>query len=339
MIDLRSDTVTQPTAAMREAMFAAPVGDDVFSEDPTVNELERRSAELFGMEAALFMPSGTMCNQVAIKLHTQPLDEVITHRLSHIQLYEGAGFAFHSGVMLKLMDGPDGKIRAKEIAPGINPDLDWVANTRMVMVENTMNKAGGTCYSLAELQAISETCRQHNLRLHLDGARIFNALVATEVKPQEVGPLFDSLSFCLSKGLGCPVGSVLVGKKAFIKQARKLRKVMGGGMRQVGFLAAAGIYALENHIERLKDDHQRANELAKTLTTLPFIEEVLPAPTNIVLLRVAADWGGSERLAKELAQHGIRTFVQPERWMRLVTHLDFGEEGLEEVVRVLKLLG
>ena len=334
MIDLRSDTVTRPTPAMLQAMMDAKVGDDVFYEDETVRLLEQQAAAMFGMEAALFCPSGTMCNQIALKLHTQPLDEVIAHDYSHIQQYESAGFAFFSGIKLCLMQGNNGKVMAADIAPNIKPDFDWLPTTRLVWIENTCNKAGGSCYSLAELQAIRQQCTQHHLGLHLDGARIFNALIATGITPLQIGGLFDSLNFCLSKGLGCPVGSLIVGKANFIKRARRLRKVMGGGMRQVGFLAAAGIYALQHHIDRLADDHRRAKVLADAFATKPYISHVLPCETNIVMLHINPEYG-SERLVKELAEHQIKTISLANNQIRLVTHLDFTDDMLDKVLTVI----
>ena len=335
MIDLRSDTVTRPSEGMLQAMLAAKVGDDVFYEDETVRLLEEQAAAMFGKEVALFCPSGTMCNQIALKLHTQPLDEVIAHDYSHIQQYESAGFAFFSGIKLCLTTGDSGKVRADEIAPNIKPNFDWLPTTRLVWIENTCNKAGGSCYTLAELQAIRQKCTQHNLGLHLDGARIFNAIAATGITPLEIGSLFDSLNFCLSKGLGCPVGSLIVGNTHFIKQARRLRKVMGGGMRQVGFLAAAGIYALQNNLDRLTNDHKRAKILADAFAAQPYITHVLPCETNIVMLHVSPNYG-ADRLVQQLAQHDIKTISLANNQIRLVTHLDFTDNMLEKVLKVIK---
>lgn len=256
IIDLRSDTVTQPSAAMLEAMFKAPVGDDVFSEDPTVNRLESISADMFGMEAAIFCPSGTMTNQIAIKCHTQPGEEVICDKLSHVYQYEGGGIAFNSGCQVKLIDGNYGRITAAQVAEGINPEADYKSKTSLVSLENTTNRGGGACYNFTDIESIKEVCLHNNLKLHLDGARLWNALVAKNETPKQYGQVFDSISVCLSKGMGTPVGSLLIGKKEFIKKARRIRKVFGGGMRQAGYLAAAGIYALENNIARMVEDHQ-----------------------------------------------------------------------------------
>ena len=265
MIDLRSDTVTRPTPEMLQAMFSASVGDDVLKDDPTVNALEEKIATLFGMEAAIFCPSGTMSNQIAIKVHTRPGDEVICHKLSHVYYYEGGGIAFNSGSSVCLLEGDHGRITAEDVEAHINPDDIHRPQTRLISVENTMNKGGGAIYDFNELKKIGDVCKRHGLGYHLDGARLFNALVETKESPKQYGELFDSISICLSKGLGAPVGSLLLGSKAFIKQASRMRKVMGGGMRQSGFLAAAGIYALDNNIERLKEDHLRARLIGEEL--------------------------------------------------------------------------
>ena len=260
MIDLRSDTVTKPCAGMLTAMMNAKVGDDVFGEDPTVNELEAMAATMFGMEAGLFCPSGTMTNQIAIKVHTQPGDEVICDKLAHIYQYEGGGIAFNSGCSVKLLDGDKGRITSDQVIEGINANQDYKAATSLVALENTTNRGGGSCYDFKEIIAIREVCSANNLGLHLDGARIFNALVEKKETPKQYGEIFDSISICLSKGLGTPVGSILLGTDKFIKRARRVRKAFGGGMRQAGFLAAAGIYALENNIDRLKEDHLHARK-------------------------------------------------------------------------------
>ncbi|MFQ5447982.1 MAG: threonine aldolase family protein, partial [Saprospiraceae bacterium] len=265
MINLISDTVTKPTPAMLQAMMAAEVGDDVFGEDPTVNALQDKVAAMFGKKAALFCPSGTMTNQIAIKCHSQPLDEVICDHYSHVYQYETGGYAFNSGAAINLIAGTNGKITAAQVEAAIKPVHDWLPLSRLVVLENTANKGGGSIYTIAEMRTISELCRERGLRLHLDGARIFNALVETGERPADVGALFDSVSICLSKGLGAPVGSLLTGDEDFIKTARRFRKVMGGGMRQAGYLAAAGIYALGHHVQRLKDDNDHARILGETL--------------------------------------------------------------------------
>ena len=331
LIDLRSDTVTKPSAAMKQAMFNAELGDDVFGEDPTVKLLEEKVAAMFGMEAALFCPSGTMTNQIAIKAHTQPLDEIICDKICHIYNYETGGWAFHSGVSIRLTDGDNGRMTAKHIEELILPDHDWLPNTRMVAIENTVNKGGGSVYSIEEMKALSDFCRAKGLIYHLDGARIFNALAALNQKPEALHGLFDSISVCISKGLGAPAGSVLIGKKDFIKRSRKLRKVMGGGMRQSGILAAACIYALDNNVARLKDDHTKASQLAEILQELTWVKKVLPVQTNIVIFEVADAAGVGAQLAKE----DIRVQPFSPTLLRMVTHLDFTEPMLARVKQVL----
>ncbi len=327
-IDLRSDTLTQPTAGMKEAMFAAPVGDDVFGEDPTVNALETKIAAQFGMEAALFCPSGTMTNQIAIRLHTGPQKEVICHQYSHIYLYEGGGIMANSMASVKLLTGDLGKITASQVAESINPDDVHAPETTLVSLENTMNKGGGSIYTLDEVRPIQALCQEKGLKLHLDGARLFNALVETEESPTDWGAQFDTISICLSKGLGCPIGSVLLGTKADIKRAKKVRKVFGGGMRQAGFLAAAGIYALEHQVERLKEDHHRARVLGQFLIQAPHVAEVLPVATNIVIARLEGI--SPEAYLQQLAAQGIKGVKFGKDLVRFVTHLDFGDDHLEE---------
>lgn len=258
VIDLRSDTVTKPTPAMREAMMQAEVGDDVLEHDPTVRALEEKAAALFGMEAALFCPSGTMTNQIALRIHTQPQDQVICDRLSHIYWYEGGGPAYNSLVSLRMLDGDRGRITAAQVAENINPDDPHMPVSRLVSLENTANRAGGSCYGLDQIRVIRKVCDTHGLGLHLDGARLFNALTETGDTPKGYGGVFDSISICLSKGLGAPVGSLLITNQELHKKALRVRKVLGGAMRQSGFLAAAGLYALDHHVERLQDDHRRA---------------------------------------------------------------------------------
>ena len=330
-IDLRSDTLTQPTAGMKEAMFAAPVGDDVFGEDPTVNALETKIAALFGMEAALFCPSGTMTNQIAIRLHTGPQKEVICHQYSHIYLYEGGGIMANSMASVKLLTGDLGKITASQVAESINPDDVHAPETTLVSLENTMNKGGGSIYTLDEIKPIHALCKEKGLKLHLDGARLFNALVETGESPADWGAQFDTISICLSKGLGCPIGSVLLGTKVDIKRAKKVRKVFGGGMRQAGFLAAAGIYALDHQVERLKEDHHRARVLGQFLVQAPHVAEVLPVATNIVIARLEGI--SPETYLQELNQKGIKGVKFGKDLVRFVTHLDFGDDHLEEFGR------
>jgi len=328
VIDLRSDTVTRPTAGMKEAMFAAPVGDDVFGEDPTVNALEDKLAGLFGMEAGLFCPSGTMTNQIAIRLHTRIQTEVICHQYSHIYLYEGGGIMANSLASVKLLPGDLGKITSTQIAESINPDDVHAPETTLVSLENTMNKGGGSIYTLDEIKPIHALCKEKGLKLHLDGARLFNALVETGESPADWGAHFDTISICLSKGLGCPIGSVLLGTKSDIKRARKVRKVFGGGMRQAGILAAAGIYALDHQIDRLKEDHARARALGEILRKQSFVIETLPVSTNIVIARLEGIT--PEELLKKLAEKNIKAVKFGKELVRFVTHLDFGDAELEE---------
>lgn len=330
IIDLRSDTVTRPTLAMKAAMFEAPVGDDVFDEDPTVKALEAKVAEIFGMEAALYCPSGTMTNQIALRVNTQPQDEIICDRRSHIYLYEGGGPAYNSGVSLKLVDGDRGRITAAQVAECINPDDIHFPRTRLISIENTMNKGGGACYSLEELSAIRKLADQHGLRMHLDGARIFNAIMATGDAPHEYGQLFNTISVCFSKGLGTPVGSAILGSREDIKLAKRVRKVFGGGMRQAGYLAAACIYALDNHVHRLTEDHERATMLGHMLEAQSFVESVMPVETNIVIARLREGLTPAAALQK-LKDHGILAVPFGSRDVRFVTHLDFTDEMMGQL--------
>ena len=332
IVDLRSDTVTKPSQAMMQAMMQAEVGDDVFAEDPTVKKLEAMVADMFGMEAGLFCPSGTMTNQIAVKAHTQPLDEIICDKICHIYNYETGGWAFHSGVSIRLTNGDNGRMTVPQIEELIQPDFDWLPNTSMVAIENTVNKGGGSVYTINEMKTISEFCRSKKLIYHLDGARIFNALIALNKTPGDLSGVFDSISICISKGLGAPVGSVLVGNKPFIKKSRKLRKVMGGGMRQSGILAAACIYALENNVTRLADDHKRAIVLAETLKGLNWVKSVLPVVTNIVIFEVAS----SAMVAEQLSTKGVKVQPFSTTLVRMVTHLDFTEKMLEFTLSALK---
>ncbi|MBI5914578.1 MAG: aminotransferase class I/II-fold pyridoxal phosphate-dependent enzyme [Bacteroidetes bacterium] len=333
-INLVSDTVTKPTPAMLLAMMSAKVGDDVFGEDPTVNALQDKAAVLFGKEAALFCPSGTMTNQIAIKVHTQPLDEVICDHYSHIYQYEVGGYAYNSGVAINLIAGANGKITAGQVASAIKPVHDWLPLSRLVVLENTANKGGGSIYTLDEVRPIRQLCRERGLALHLDGARLFNALVETGESTLDWGAEFDSISICLSKGLGAPVGSLLLGNQDFIKQARRVRKVMGGGMRQAGYLAAAGIFALENQVERLRDDHRRAKVLGETLQRLPWVADVRPVQSNIVIFDLVPPLTAGAFL-KKLSENGVAGTSFGPATVRFTTHLDFTEEMLGRVVEVL----
>lgn len=334
MIDLRSDTITKPTKGMLSAMFAATVGDDVFGEDPTVNELESRLAAMFDMEAGLFCPSGTMANQIAIKAHTQPLDEIICDNLSHIYNYETGGWAFHSGVSIRLTRTSYGVLSKEDVEPLLLPDFDWYPNTKMVCIENTVNKGGGSIYPLATIQELSQFCRERNLVFHLDGARIFNALVATNSSPAQLHGLFDSISVCLSKGLGAPVGSVLLGKRDFIKRSRKIRKVMGGGMRQSGYLAAACLYAIDNHIDRLAEDHRHAQQLGAALAELNWVKHVYPVQTNIVIFEVE----NAAAVTNALKEVGILASPFSATHVRLVTHLDAHEKMIAEAITKIRAI-
>jgi threonine aldolase len=331
-VDLRSDTVTKPTPGMLEAMWSAKVGDDVFGEDETVNALEEKAAKMFGMEAGIFCPSGTMTNQIAIKCFTQPLDELIADQTAHVYRYEGGGIAFNSGVSTRLLDGDRGRITAEMIAPEINAENIHYPHTSLVVLENTVNKGGGSCYTLDDIKPIAELCRDKKLKLHLDGARIFNALINTGDKAADYGKYFDGISVCLSKGLGAPVGSVLLADKETIKYARRVRKVFGGGMRQAGFLAAAGIYALDHHIERLKIDHTHAQLLAEKLGKCSWVSNVLPADTNIVLFDTVAP---AAQILEKLLEKGIKANNTDTHRIRFVTHLDIHPEQVEYVIKVL----
>lgn len=335
-IDLRSDTVTKPTKAMQEAMWAAPVGDDVFGEDPTVNKLEEAAAKMFGMEAGLFCPSGTMTNQIAIKMHTQPGDEVICDELSHVYQYEGGGIALNSGASVRLLQGNRGRVTAAQVAEGINNKEDiHKAISSLVVLENTSNRGGGSCYNLADIEAIKEVCTTNRLILHLDGARLFNALVEKQQAAKDYGRLFDSISICLSKGLGAPVGSVLLGTKEKIKKARRIRKAFGGGMRQAGVIAAAGLFALENHIERLAIDHQHAKLIEAALLSNPNVETVLPVETNIVIFKVK-DHINAEQLVLQLKEKGILCFTMGKQQIRFVLHLDISEVMVQRTIELLQ---
>jgi threonine aldolase len=322
---------------MKEAMFAAPVGDDVFGEDPCINELERLSARMFGMEAALFCPSGTMTNQIAIKCHTQPGDEVICDASAHVYQYEGGGIALNSAASVKLLPGERGRITAAQVRDAINPDDVHRANTSLVCLENTSNRGGGSCYSLEEIKNIRVVCAEHHLALHLDGARLFNALVANGESAETYGDTFDSISICLSKSLGCPVGSVLLGNAPFIKKARRIRKAFGGGMRQAGYLAAAGIYALQHHVDRLKEDHEHARQIEAALQGKAFVAGVLPVETNIIIFSVQEPYTATALVAKLKEQHILAYAIAPMQ-VRLVLHLDITPEMVERTIAVLKHL-
>lgn len=335
IINLMSDTVTKPTPAMLEAMFQAEVGDDVFGQDPTVNLLESMVANMFNMEAAVFCPSGTMTNQIAIQMHTQRLDEVICDHYSHVYQYETGGYASNAGVSINLIEGTNGKITPEQVHAAVKPDFDWLPNSKLLVVENTCNKGGGSIYRLHELQAIKKACEQHQLKYHVDGARLFNALVETGEDTQSYGSIFDSISICLSKGLGAPVGSLLLGNAKDIKLARRIRKSMGGGMRQVGYMAAAGIYALNNHVDRLKIDNRHAKILGEVLEKLNYVSGVKPVESNILIFDIDEKIEVSDFLA-HLDEHGIKAVQFGPKSIRFVLHLDVQVVLIDRVIEVLK---
>ena len=339
-INLISDTVTKPSAGMLEAMMAAKVGDDVFKNDPTVNELEAKVAEYFGKEAALFFPSGTMTNQTAIKIHTQPGDQLICDKYAHVYNYEGGGVSFNSGVSCKLVDGDRGMMTAEQVEASINPpDFYHSPLTSLVCIENTTNKGGGACWDFEELKKIRKVCDEHNLKYHLDGARLWNALVKKGEDPKAYGKLFDTISICLSKGMGCPVGSVLVGSKEDIDKALRIRKIFGGGMRQSGYLAAAGIYALENNVERLAEDHKKAQEIGEVLQSLDFIQKVEPIETNIIIFEINEAKMSSETFLEQLTKNQVSIIGMGQGKLRIVTHLDYTDAMHKHFLKVLKSIG
>ncbi len=331
-IDLRSDTVTKPSKAMLEAMFSSEVGDDVFEEDPTVNELEKRCALLFGKEAGLFVPSGTMANQIAIRMHTKLQDEVICDKLSHIYYYEGGGTFSNSGVSMRLIDGNRGRVNSRLIQENINDKSQiYLPVSTLVCLENTCNKGGGSYYDIDSVKNISAVCKENSLALYMDGARIFNALTETGEKPAMYGELCDSISFCFSKGLGAPVGSILLTSSKNITAARRIRKAFGGGMRQAGYLAAACLYALENNIERLKEDHLRAREIGKVLSSKNWVKNIIPVDTNIIIFSLQSDTSVN-KILDELFRRNIRAVPFGKNEIRMVTHLDFDDDMLEQTI-------
>lgn len=334
MIDLRSDTVTRPTPQMLEAMMCASVGDDVFEDDPTVNELQEFASSMFGMEAALFCPSGTMTNQIAIKVHTQPMDEVICDEGAHIYRYEAGGIAFNSGVSAKLLLGDRGRLSSDIIADQIFPENIHAPKTTLVSLENTTNRGGGACYDFLEIEKIAALCKQKELKLHLDGARLFNALIAKNETPTAYGKVFDSISICLSKSLGAPVGSLLLGNKKFIHEAKRIRKVFGGGMRQAGYIAAAGLYALQHHVERLIEDHHHAKMVYEALQHHEAVKTILTPETNILIFEIKDNPAATALIKKlDAAQVGFY-FIAPQK-IRFVFHLDIKHEQVQELIQVL----
>jgi threonine aldolase len=334
-IDLRSDTVTRPSPDMLKFMFNAKVGDDVFNEDPTIHELEAKAAAIFGKEAGLFCPSGTMTNQAAIKAHTQPGDEVMCDVTAHIYNYEGGGMSFNSGVQAKLINGDRGRFTAEQLKDALHPDADWLAKTSLVSIENTCNRCGGSYYTIKNVKEISDVCRDNKLAFHMDGARIFNALAETGEDPKEYGKVCDTISVCFSKGLGAPVGSVILGNKEFIAKVRRIRKLFGGGMRQAGYLASAAIYALDHNVKRLKDDHKRAKHIGGLLQGKSYIDEMLPVDTNIIIFTLKDDMP-SDKFMNTLKQDDILVSLMGKQAVRMVTHLDFTDAMLETVEKAIK---
>jgi len=338
IIDLRSDTVTKPTQGMLKAMMNAEVGDDVYKEDPTVNKLEERLADMFGKPKALFFPTGTMANQTTLKLHTNPGDQVICDSNAHIYHYEGGGASFNSGISCKLLEGSRGMFTAEQVIEAINPpDFYHSPLTALVEVENTANRGGGSCWDFEELKKIRTVCNDHELGYHLDGARLWNALVAKPETAQDYGQIFDTISVCLSKGLGCPIGSVLIGDEDLMQNAMRIRKILGGGMRQVGYLAAAGMYALDNHMERLAEDHQKAKEIGQVLSEMELIKKVETVETNIIIFELV-DKKNDVKFFNKLADKNIRLSNMGNGKLRVVTHLDYTDEMHSYFLRELREL-
>jgi threonine aldolase len=338
IIDLRSDTVTKPTKGMLEAMLTAEVGDDVYKEDPSVNALEKRLAELFGMDDALFFPTGTMANQTALKLHTQPGEQVICDKYAHIYNYEGGGASFNSGISCKLVDGHRGMYTAEQAEASINPpDFYHSPMTSLIEIENTTNKGGGACWDFEELKKIRTVADKHNLGYHLDGARLWNALIAKDESAKQYGELFDTISVCLSKGLGCPMGSVLIGNNDIMKGALRVRKVLGGGMRQVGFAAAAGLYALDHHLDRLSEDHKKAKELGEVLIKMSAVKKVEPIETNIIIFELN-DTVDESKFLNTLKDKNIHIIGMGSNKLRMVTHLDYTNEMHEKTLDILSTI-
>ncbi|WP_245906944.1 threonine aldolase family protein [Reichenbachiella versicolor] len=327
IIDLRNDSVTKPSIGMLEHMMLAKVGDDVLGEDPTVAELEKKVAGIFGHEAALFCPSGTMANQIAININTNPGEEMIVDRNSYIYLYEGGSTAFNSQVSMRSLEGDHGRMSPLDITENINPVDITYNRTTMIALEHTVTKGGGSLYDIDSMKQISQIAKENNIKMHLDGARVFNAIVKSGVDPTEIGSCFDTIMVCFSKGLGAPMGAALLGKKGTIARARRLRKVMGGGMRQVGYLAAAAIYALNKNIKRLDIDHKRANELANIFEDKGYIDNILAAGTNIVILSIDPKVSIHE-LLRDWNAKGIKALPYGKNEIRLVTHMDFNDDML-----------
>ena len=336
IIDLRSDTVTKPTKGMLDAMLNAEVGDDVYKEDPSINALEQRLADMFGMDEALFFPTGSMANQAALKLHTNPGEQVICDKYAHIYNYEGGGASFNSGISCRLVDGHRGMFTAEQAQDSINPpDFYHSPLTSLIAIENTTNKGGGACWDFEELKRIKEVATKHNLGFHLDGARLWNALIAKNESPKQYGKLFDTISVCLSKGLGCPMGSVLLGNSELMKGAMRVRKILGGGMRQVGFAAAAGLYALDNNLERLAEDHKKAKEIGLVLSQLKAVKKVESIETNIIIFELKNDVDETQFL-NALSKKNIKIIGMGSNKLRIVTHLDYTDEMHTTFLDILK---
>jgi threonine aldolase len=332
--DFRSDTVTKPTAGMLEAMMSAEVGDDVFGEDPSINRLEKKMSESFNMEAALWCASGTLSNQVAIASHTRPGDEVICEQESHVYYYEGGGIAYNAGCQTRTRAGDRGRINAGQVLKSINPDDLHRAHSSLVCLENTSNRGGGSCYDMEEIRKIRDVCDEHHLILHLDGARLYNALVAKNEKTAGYGKLFNSISVCFNKGLGCPAGSVLMGTEKFIRQARRIRKVFGGGMRQAGFMAATALYALDHHVARLASDHQHAKRIGEALQKHPLVKMVLPVETNLVIFELI-DGRDPKAFIASMKGKGILLLTISDKRLRIVTHLDVSNDMVDYFLKAL----
>ena len=334
-IDLRSDTVTKPTKGMLDTMLTAEVGDDVYKEDPSINALEQRLADMFGMDEALFFPTGSMANQAALKLHTNPGEQVICDKYAHIYNYEGGGASFNSGISCKLVDGHRGMFTAEQAEASINPpDFYHSPLTSLIAVENTTNKGGGACWDFEELKKLRQVAANHGLGYHLDGARLWNALIVTDQSPKQYGELFDTISVCLSKGLGCPMGSVLIGNNDLMQGAIRVRKILGGGMRQVGFAAAAGLYALDNHFERLAEDHKKAKEIGEVLSKNTSIEKVEPIETNILIFELKSHVNETDFLNR-LSEKGIQIIGMGSNKLRMVTHLNYSDAMHERLLQIL----
>jgi threonine aldolase len=336
-IDLRSDTVTQPSETMRAAMAAAEVGDDVYGEDPSVNRLQDRVASLLGKEAALFVPSGVMANQISLKVHTQPGDEVIAESGSHVFNYETGAAAFISNVQIHTIEGKRGAFTAEQIPGAVRSPVYYNPKTRLVCLENTHNRAGGTIYPIEEIRKISLFAHQHEMATHLDGARLWNASVATGIKPSDYAQYFDSVSVCFSKGLGAPVGSAIVGSKGFIDKARTIRKILGGGMRQAGILAAGALYALEHNVERLKEDHEKARFFAERLEAIPgFVIDMDTVQTNIVIIDIEKTGKTSGEILAVLRAMRVLLSEMGHTTIRAVMHLNASMDDVKKAAEVVK---